>query len=87
MPAKEDVPPSCDTDSTIHIDAKSRPFYVLLNCITGVLPSHREHLFDILNALEVGDRFGFTQLPRVVLPFMPAYAESEPYLVFKFAAE
>lgn len=43
-------------------------------------------MLSILQALKVGELYGFTLLPRVVLPFMYNQARSHPWTVFQFAA-
>jgi hypothetical protein len=100
MPTKDDGPNSLGTDSVVHIDAKSRTFELLLQYLSGEDPSTRSKNFyesqeelvsfwEMEDVLELGERFGVSQLPRMVLPFMRDHARMSinVWEVFKFAAK
>jgi hypothetical protein len=90
MPDKKETPTLANSSATVHIDADSEPFKFILDIITAVeidpeeLP---ELTCDLERVLEVGEQFGFTQLPRLLLPMMHFYASVEPWEVFRFAAK
>jgi hypothetical protein len=90
MPAKEDATNTAGCDATIHVDADSTPFKHLLDLVTGatVLAGDNYITFqDVQEILEVGDQFGFTNLPRLLLPIMHEFANEQAWEVFNFAAQ
>jgi hypothetical protein len=87
MPLKEDIPTSTGTDCTIHIEAQSLPFKILLDLCTGFTPKRGVQFVSVIQALKVGEEYGFEHLPQVVLPFMYKQAKSHAWGVFQFAAK
>jgi hypothetical protein len=89
MPNKADIPSSSDDDASIHIDADSDTIAVLLDVLTGALPTETPpRSFHVIQAvLDFGEQYGFTILPRMILPFMHNYAMSHGWEVFVFAAK
>ena len=89
MPDKADTPSSPEDDASIHIDTDSDTMTVLLGVLTGKLatetPPTAFHV--IQNVLAFGEQYGFTNLPRMMLPFMHNYATSHGWEVFVFAAK
>jgi hypothetical protein len=89
MPDKADTPSSPEDDASIHIDADSDTIRVLLDVLTGALPTETPpRSFQVIQAvLDFGEQYGFTILPRMILPFMHNYAMSHGWEVFVFAAK
>jgi len=89
MPDKADTPSSPEDDASIHIDTDCDTMTVLLDILTGKLatetPPTSFHV--IQNVLAFGEQYGFTNLPRMILPFMHNYATSHGWEVFVFAAK
>jgi hypothetical protein len=90
MPAKDDIPSSSESpDVAVHIDAHSHPFRLLLDLVTGAR-TDRHLPFDyelIEQTMDLGERYGFTNLPQTILPFMQAFADCEAWSSFVFAAK
>ena len=89
MPDKADTPSSPEEDASIHIDTDSDTMTVLLDILTGKLATETPPTsFEVIqNVLAFGEQYGFTNLPRMILPFMHNYATSHGWEVFVFAAK
>jgi hypothetical protein len=89
MPDKADTPSSPEDDASIHIDTKSDTLAVLLGVLTGKLATETPPTsFNVIrNVLAFGEQYGFTNLPRMMLPCMHNYAMSHGWAVFVFAAK
>jgi hypothetical protein len=85
MPAMEETPSSPDSDSTIHIDALSDTLKNLLDCVLGLAIIEMIGIGNIIDILDLGARFGFTHLPRTIIPFMQTHATSDAWVVFELA--
>lgn len=88
MPVQNDTPCSPNADTTIHIDAISDAFKVLLDLVTDAMPikAFLCSYYNLTQALSLGEQLGFAHLPRKALPFMHRYAKSFAWAVFIFAA-
>jgi hypothetical protein len=91
MPEKDGLVAETDADSTVHLNCRSEPFEVLLDSLRGYLPPDQGYgvlrLDQIQQVLDVGARYGFTSLPRIISPIMHIYAIKQPWDVFRFAAK
>jgi hypothetical protein len=89
MPDKADTPSSPEDDASIDIDTDSDTLAVLVGILTGKLPTETppSSFHVIQNVLAFGGQYGFTNLPRMMLPFMHNYAMSHGWDVFVFAAK
>jgi hypothetical protein len=89
MPDQNEFPTLPDADTTIHIDAQSDIFKVLLDLVTDAATTTEATwtFHEMTQALDLGERLGFTHLPRRALPFMHSYAKSYSWAVFTFAAK
>jgi hypothetical protein len=90
MPVMDEVTSSTGDDAIVHVDADSRPFKYLLDIVTGepVLTGENHVTFsDVEELLEVGNRLGFTQLPKLILPIMHHFTARQAWDVFVFAAK
>jgi N-acyl-L-homoserine lactone synthetase len=75
---------------TIHLEAQSESFTALLNIIikNDGLNKHSEYTWDaIVSVLELGERYGFETLTRLLSPIMHQYAKNHTWEVFRFAAK
>jgi hypothetical protein len=92
MPDQKDFPALPDTDATIHVDADADAFKIVLDLVTDAQPSNGKvfgwSYHDLIRALSVGERLGFTHLPRKAMPYMYKHAtDSYAWAVFTFAAK
>lgn len=94
MPDTHGLIAETDADLTIHLDCRSEPFEVLLESLQGFLPPiEAKRGYDILRfdqiqqVLDIGTRYRFTSLPRIISPIMHIYAITHPWETFKFAAK
>jgi hypothetical protein len=92
MPDQKDFPALPDTDATIHVDADADAFKIVLDLVTDAQPSNGKvfgwSYHDLIRALSVGERLGFTHLPRRAMPYMYKHAtDSYAWAVFTFAAK
>jgi len=92
MPDQKDFPALPDTDATIHVDADAHAFKIVLDLVTDAQPSITDvfewSYQDLIAALSVGERLGFTHLRRRAMPYMYKHAtDSYAWDVFTFAAK
>lgn len=97
MPTKAEAPVSHESDSTVHIDTDSESFRFLLDLIHRDDPQMIDHRYLMSShffighcvrpLLDLGQRFGVSRLPLLMLPTMRAFTSRSPNEVFVFAAK
>jgi hypothetical protein len=88
MPTLNDVPSTNNGENIVFIESHSQAVKLLLDLVTGGIVDTHELVYGLLDeVLAIGDRYQFTDLPRLVLPIMHHLADENCWYVFEFAAK